>query len=125
MPRSTVAARSRSAAAKPAGQPPKADVADLGLAAAGRRKIEWASAQMPVLLAIRKRFEKSKPLAGVRISACLHVTSETANLVITLKAGGAHVLLAASNPLSTQDEVAASLVKDFGIPTYAVRGESR
>ena len=99
------------------------DVKDLALAERGKRKIEWANQQMPVLQLIRKRFIKEKPLKGLRLSACLHVTSETANLAITLRDGGADVVVCASNPLSTQDEVAASLVKDFGIPTYAVKGE--
>jgi adenosylhomocysteinase len=99
------------------------DVKDLGLAEAGKRKIEWANQQMPVLQLIRKRFIKEQPLKGVRMSACLHVTSETANLAITLRDGGADLVLCASNPLSTQDEVAASLVKDYGIPTYAIKGE--
>jgi adenosylhomocysteinase len=99
------------------------DVKDMALADAGKRKIEWANQQMPVLQLIRKRFIKEQPLKGVRISACLHVTSETANLGITLRDGGADVVLCASNPLSTQDEVAASLVRDYGIPTYAIKGE--
>ncbi len=89
------------------------DVKDLGLAEQGKRKIEWANQQMPVLQLIRKRFIKEQPLKGVRLSACLHVTSETANLAITLRDGGADLVLCASNPLSTQDEVAASLVKDY------------
>jgi adenosylhomocysteinase len=101
------------------------DVKDLGLAKTGKTKIEWAGRFMPVLAEIRKRFEKQQPLKGVRMSCCLHVTSETANLVRTLKAGGATVRLCASNPLSTQDEVAASLVKDYGIPTFAIKGENR
>ncbi|MFZ0819019.1 MAG: adenosylhomocysteinase [Candidatus Acidiferrales bacterium] len=99
------------------------DVKDMALADAGKRKIEWANQQMPVLQLIRKRFIKEQPLKGLRISACLHVTSETANLGITLRDGGADVVLCASNPLSTQDEVAASLVRDYGIPTYAIKGE--
>ena len=99
------------------------DVKDISLAEAGKRKIEWADAQMPVLQAIRKRFSKEKPLAGLRISACLHVTSETANLALTLRDGGADVVLCASNPLSTQDEVAAALTREHGIPTYAIKGE--
>jgi len=99
------------------------DVKELGLAEKGKRKIEWANQQMPVLQLIRKRFIKEQPLKGIRISACLHVTSETANLAITLRDGGADVVLCGSNPLSTQDEVAASLVKDYGIPTYAIKGE--
>src|SRR6202049_4090105 len=99
------------------------DVKDIALAEAGKRKIEWANQQMPVLQLIRKRFIKEQPLKGVRIAACLHVTSETANLAITLRDGGADMVLCASNPLSTQDEVAASLVKDYSIPTYAIKGE--
>ena len=99
------------------------DVHDLALAPAGKRRIDWADRQMPVLAAIRERFEAEKPLAGLRISACLHVTSETANLVRTLQAGGADVLLCASNRLSTQDEVGASLVVDHNVAVYAVHGE--
>ena len=99
------------------------DVKDLGMAEAGKRKIEWSNQQMPVLQLIRKRFIKEQPLKGVRLAACLHVTSETANLAITLRDGGADLVLCASNPLSTQDEVAASLVKDYSIPTYAIKGE--
>jgi len=101
----------------------KGDVKDLALAEAGKRKIEWANQQMPVLQLIRKRFIKEKPLKGVRLSACLHVTSETANLAITLRDGGAEVVLCASNPLSTQDEVAAALTRDFNVPSYAIKGE--
>ena len=99
------------------------DVRDLALAEHGKRKMEWANQQMPVLQLIRKRFIKEQPLKGVRLSACLHVTSETANLAVTLRDGGAEVVLCASNPLSTQDEVAACLVKDYSIPTYAIKGE--
>ena len=99
------------------------DVRDIKLADAGRLKIEWAEATMPVLRLIRKRFMRQQPLKGVRITACLHVTTETANLAITLKAGGADVRLCASNPLSTQDEVAAALVQHEGIPTFAIKGE--
>ena len=99
------------------------DVKDLALAEQGKRKIEWANQQMPVLQLIRKRFIKEQPLKGIRVSACLHVTSETANLAITLRDGGADVVLCASNPLSTQDEVAACLVKDYNIPTFAIKGE--
>jgi len=95
------------------------------LAAKGKLRIEWANQWMPVLQIIRKRFLKERPLKGVRISACLHVTTETANLAITLRDGGADVVLCASNPLSTQDDVAASLVKDYGIPTYAIKGENK
>ncbi len=101
------------------------DVKDARLAPAGKTKIEWADRHMPVLALIRERFQKDRPLAGQRISACLHVTTETANLARTLAAGGAEVALCASNPLSTSDEVAASLVEDFGISTFAVRGASR
>jgi len=101
----------------------KGDVKDISLADAGKRKIEWAAQQMPVLEIIRKRFVKEQPLKGLRASACLHVTSETANLMIALRDGGADVVLCASNPLSTQDEVAASLNRDFNIPTYAIKGE--
>jgi adenosylhomocysteinase len=101
----------------------KGDVRDLSLAAQGKRKIEWAAAQMPVLEIIRRRFAKEQPLKGIRVSACLHVTSETANLAITLRDGGADVVLCASNPLSTQDEVAAALVTEFAIPTFAIKGE--
>lgn len=99
------------------------DVKDIKLAPQGKLKIEWAEQQMPVLRLIKERFAKEKPLKGLTLGACLHVTSETANLVITLKAGGANVFLCASNPLSTQDSVAASLAKDYGIPTYAIKGE--
>jgi adenosylhomocysteinase len=99
------------------------DVADLSLAEAGGRRVEWAERSMPVLRSIRERFERERPLDGVRVSACLHVTTETANLVRTLKAGGADVLLCASNPLSTQDDVAAWLVADLGVAVHAVKGE--
>ena len=101
------------------------DVKDMGLADQGKLKIEWAEATMPVLRLIRKRFEKEQPFKGIRATACLHVTTETANLMKTLKAGGADVRLCASNPLSTQDDVAAALVKHEGIPTFAVKGEDR
>ena len=101
----------------------KGDVKDIKLADAGKRKIEWAGQQMPVLESIRKRFLKEQPLKGLRVSACLHVTSETANLMIALRDGGADAVLCASNPLSTQDEVAASLNRDYNIPTYAIKGE--
>ena len=99
------------------------DVKHLALAPVGKLKIEWACSQMPVLRSIKERFEKDKPLKGIKLAACLHITSETANLLITLKAGGADVVANASNPLSTQDSVAASLVKDYDIPTYAIKGE--
>src|SRR6187431_1538216 len=101
------------------------DVKDLALAAEGVRRIEWADRQMPVLAAIRERFATEQPLSGYRIAACLHVTTETANLMRTLKAGGADVVLCASNPLSTQDDVAAALVEEYGISTFARRGEDR
>ncbi|PJF43774.1 MAG: adenosylhomocysteinase [Phototrophicales bacterium] len=99
------------------------DVKDLDLAPKGRKRIEWAEQEMPVLRQIRERFERERPLAGLRISACLHVTTETANLMRTLQAGGADVVLCASNPLSTQDDVAASLIVHDEIPVYAIRGE--
>src|SRR5450759_1979888 len=99
------------------------DVCDLTLAEEGERLIEWAALEMPVLKLIRERFEREQPLAGLRLGACLHVTSETANLAIALKAGGADVRLCASNPLSTQDAVAAALARQHGIPTFAVKGE--
>jgi len=101
----------------------KYDVKDLALADEGRRRIAWADRQMPVLTAIRERFEKEQPLAGYRIAACLHVTTETANLMRTLKDGGADVVICASNPLSTQDDVAAALVEEWGIGCYAIKGE--
>ena len=104
---------------------PAHDVTDLGLAEEGVRRIEWAEREMPVLRLIRERFEREQPLAGLRIGACLHVTTETANLMRTLKAGGADVVLAASNPLSTKDDVAAALVAEYGIATFARRGEDR
>src|SRR5687767_5255722 len=99
------------------------DVKDLGLAAAGRLKIEWAEQSMPVLRQVRERFAKEQPLKGIRLGACLHVTTETAVLMLTLKAGGAHVALCASNPLSTQDDTAAALVKEYEIPVFAHKGE--
>jgi adenosylhomocysteinase len=101
----------------------KYEVKDLKLAKQGRLRIEWAERNMPVLRLIQKRFQKEKPLKGIRLAACLHVTTETANLMQTLVVGGAQVALCASNPLSTQDDVAASLVKDFGVPAYAIKGE--
>jgi adenosylhomocysteinase len=113
----TVASRS--------GALPAHDVTDLGRAAEGVRRVEWAEREMPVLRLIRERFAEERPLEGLRIGACLHVTSETANLMRTLKAGGADVVLAASNPLSTQDDVAAALVAEYGIATFARRGEDR
>ena len=101
------------------------DVKDLTLAGRGKTRIEWANQWMPVLQLIRKRFVKERPLEGVRISACLHVTTETANLAVTLRDGGADVVLCASNPLSTQDDVAASLVLDSHIPVFAIKGEDK
>ena len=101
----------------------KHDVKDISLAAKGRLRIEWAAREMPVLKSIKERFSKEKPLKGLRLAACLHVTTETANLMETLKAGGADTFLCASNPLSTQDDVAASLVKNSGIPVFAIKGE--
>ncbi|MEY2985663.1 MAG: Adenosylhomocysteinase [Cyanobacteriota bacterium] len=101
----------------------KYDIKDIGLAAQGRQRIEWAAREMPVLAQIRDRFAQEKPFAGIRLVACCHVTTETANLAIALHAGGADSLLIASNPLSTQDDVAACLVADYGIPVYAIKGE--
>ncbi len=103
----------------------KYDVKDLDLAAEGHKRIEWADKDMPVLRMVRERFAKEKPLAGYRMSACLHITTETANLARALQAGGAELALCASNPLSTQDDNAASLVKDFGISVFAIKGEDR
>ena len=99
------------------------DVKDLALAAEGKRRIEWADRQMPVLAAIHERFEREQPLSGYRVSACLHVTTETANLMRALKAGGADIVLCASNPLSTQDDVAAALVEEYDISVFAIKGE--
>jgi adenosylhomocysteinase len=99
------------------------DVKDVGLAEGGRRRIDWAEREMPVLRRIKERFTKERPLKGLRVSACLHVTTETANLMKTLQAGGADIVLTASNPLSTQDDVAAALVSIDEIPTYAIKGE--
>jgi len=101
------------------------DVRDLGLAEQGRLRVEYAAQEMPVLALIRERFEREKPLEGLRITACLHVTSETANLAITLKAGGADVRVCASNPLSTQDDSAAHLVVHHGIPVFAIKRTTR
>jgi adenosylhomocysteinase len=101
----------------------RGDVRDLALAPRGKDRIEWAAKDMPVLRLIRERFEKEQPLKGVRMAGCLHITTETANLAITLKAGGADLVLCASNPLSTQDDVAAALVSEYGIPTFAIKGE--
>ena len=102
---------------------PACDVKNLELADLGKKRIEWANQSMKVLQSIRKDFIKNQPLKGIRISACLHVTTETANLAITLRDGGAEVVLCASNPLSTQDDVAASLVRDYNIPVFAIKGE--
>jgi adenosylhomocysteinase len=99
------------------------DIKDIGLASVGRQRIEWAGREMPVLKQIRDRFAQEKPLAGIRLVACCHVTTETAHLAIALQAGGADAILIASNPLSTQDDVAACLVKDYGIPVFAIKGE--
>jgi adenosylhomocysteinase len=99
------------------------DIRDIGLREKGRNRMAWAEQEMPVLRAVKKRFKKEKPLAGMRVSACLHVTSETANLMDTLKAGGADIVLCASNPLSTQDDIAATLVADYQISTFAIKGE--
>ncbi|MEO0093170.1 MAG: adenosylhomocysteinase [candidate division WOR-3 bacterium] len=101
------------------------DLKDINLADAGKLKIEWASRFMPVLKLIRQRFAKEKPLKGIKISGCLHITTETANLALTLKTAGATVRLCASNPLSTQDDVAAAIVRDFEIPVFAIKGENR
>src|SRR5437867_2827262 len=101
----------------------RGDVKDISLTARGKDRVEWAAKDMPVLRLIRERFAKDMPLKGIRMSGCLHITTETANLAITLKAGGAELELCASNPLSTQDDVAAALVSEYGIPTYAIKGE--
>src|SRR5881409_2746108 len=100
------------------------DVKDIGLANHGKLRIEWAEREMPVLRLIRERFAEEKPLTGTKLVACAHITTETANLARALQAGGAEAILIASNPLSTQDDVAASLVADWGIPVYAIKGES-
>ena len=100
------------------------DVKDIGLASQGKQRIEWAEREMPVLRLIRERFGEEKPLSGMKLVACAHITTETANLARALQAGGAEAILIASNPLSTQDDVAASLVADWGIPVYAIKGES-
>jgi adenosylhomocysteinase len=100
------------------------DIKEIGLADSGKQRIEWAFQSMPVLQNIRKHFIKTQPLAGIRIGACLHVTTETANLMVTLRDGGANIALCASNPLSTQDDVAASLVRDYNIPVFAIKGEN-
>jgi len=115
--------RRTNGAAETNGSAASGHVKDMKLAREGKRRIEWADRHMPVVRAIRARFAKERPLKGIRIAACLHVTTETANLARTLKAGGAEVFLCGSNPLSTQDDVAASLVADYDIPTYAIKGE--
>jgi adenosylhomocysteinase len=102
----------------------RSDVKDLALAPQGKKRVLWADGDMPVLARIRERFAREKPLAGLRLSACLHVTAETANLARALQAGGADVVLIASNPLSTQDDVAASLVQDFGVAVFAIRADN-
>jgi adenosylhomocysteinase len=102
----------------------KYDVKDMSLAEGGRLRMEWAAREMPVLASISERFKKEKPLKGLRVSACLHVTTETANLMTTLQAGGADIVLTASNPLSTQDDVAAALIAQHEIPTFAIKGET-
>src|ERR671936_1739489 len=99
------------------------DVKDISLGEQGLARIRWAEGQMPVLRSIRERVNRDKPLAGLRLGACLHVTSETANLMLALKAGGAQIALCASNPLSTQDDVAAALAGELAIPTFAIKGE--
>src|SRR5437868_5767634 len=100
------------------------DIKDISLAPQGKKRIDWAERDMPVLRLIRERFAVEKPLQGVRLVACAHITTETANLARALQAGGAEAILIASNPLSTQDDVAASLVADWGIPVYAIKGET-
>ncbi|MCX7912435.1 MAG: adenosylhomocysteinase, partial [Dehalococcoidales bacterium] len=99
------------------------DIRDISLAPAGRERIEWASREMPVLRLIRERFPREKPFSGIRIGACLHITTETANLALALVAGGAELYLCASNPLSTQDDVAAALAVEYGVNVYAIKGE--
>ena len=101
----------------------KYHIKDISLSEEGKKRIEWAEREMPVLRLIRQRFQKEQPLKGLRLGCCLHVTTETANLMITLKAGGAQVFLCGSNPLSTQDDVAASLIKHHKIPVFAIKGE--
>ena len=102
----------------------EADIADRGLAGAGERRIDWAAREMPVIEQIRRRFGEERPLEGLRIAGCLHVTAETANLALALQAGGAELWLCASNPLSTQDDVAAALVERAGIPVFAIKTTS-
>ena len=99
------------------------EVKDLNLATIGKRRIEWAGREMPVLKLIQENFARNKPFAGIKLVACCHVTTETAHLAIALKAGGADAILIASNPLSTQDDVAAALVSEYGIPVYAIKGD--
>ena len=101
------------------------DITDASLAAEGKKRIEWADRNMPVLAQIRERFAKEQPFAGIRFAACMHVTTETANLMRTLKAGGAEIALCASNPLSTQDDTAAALVHEYGISTFARNGDRK
>src|SRR5690606_41358632 len=101
------------------------DIKDINQAEGGRRRIDWAEREMPVLRSIRERFKKEKPLKGMRLSCCLHVTTETANLMRTLHEGGADIVLTASNPLSTQDDVAAALVNNYEIPVFAIKGEDK
>ena len=101
----------------------KSDIKDPSLAKEGMLRIEWASREMPVLRLIRERFAREKPLKGVCLAACLHITTETANLAYTLKEGGAELVLCASNPLSTQDDTASAMVEEYGIPVYAIKGE--
>src|SRR5574338_904807 len=102
----------------------KYDIRDIGLADEGKRRTAWAERSMPVLRQIRERFAREQPLKGLKLSACLHVTTETANLMATLRAAGAEIALCASNPLSTQDDVAAHLVRDHGVHVYAIKGEN-
>jgi adenosylhomocysteinase len=123
MPAKTLKKKEASPAMSVAATQARSDVKNLDLADQGKKRIEWANQSMKVLQSIRKDFIKNAPLKGVRISACLHVTTETANLAITLRDGGADVVLCASNPLSTQDDVAASLVRDYNIPVFAIKGE--
>ena len=103
----------------------KGDIKDITLSQQGKQRIEWAAREMPVLNAIKSRFKKEQPLKNLRVSACLHVTTETANLAITLKEAGADLVLCASNPLSTQDDTAAALVSEYGIPTYSTAAHKK
>ncbi len=102
----------------------RGDIRDPSLAEEGVRRIEWAEREMPVMRNIRERFAKDKPLKGVRLAGCLHITTETANLAIALRDGGADLVMCASNPLSTQDDVAAALAVEYGIPNYSIKGEN-